>query len=100
MRMAVLGEAVSLRALERWSEDADQTHPRLGAQDVGVVLVERVHGPGKDAMDLAVLDHFAFALDAIARLEVVLVLEQALGSGVDDGVGEAVAHAVAFEQEA
>ena len=71
-----------------------------GEQVVGVVLVERVHRAHLDLVLGAVhLDHRALALDAVAGLEVVLVLDQRLGAGFDDRVGHRVAHAVRLEEE-
>ena len=73
---------------------------RSGAQVVRVVLVERVDDARHDLVLGAVqLDDRALALDAVARLEVVLVLETRLGPGTDDRVGDGVAHAVGFKQE-
>lgn len=63
---------------ERRNEDAHE--PEIAFQrpnDVGVVLVERVERAGLDRPLLSGRDflHFAFAAEAVVRLDVVLVVE-------------------------
>src|SRR5437764_2953271 len=63
-------------------------------------MVERVDPPWEDVVLGPVhLDHLAAPLDAVARLEVIRVLDQRLGALSDGRVSNGVAHAVGFEQE-
>src|SRR5579884_688145 len=99
---AGLADAVRLVAGQRGSEHANQAQVLILAaeQPVRVVLVERIDPSREDVVLGAVhLYHLAPALDAVASLEVVRVLDQGLGALVHDRVSHGVAHAVRREQE-
>src|SRR5690606_9039550 len=96
--------AVHLAAGQRRVEHAggDDLHARVGAQDVQVVLVERVHHARAHVVPLAggdVLDRTG-ARDAVDALDMVLVVHPQLGAGMDGGDVEGKAHAVVLQQHA
>src|SRR6056297_2702321 len=73
----------------------------LGAQDVAIVLVERIHHAGLDLMRLAGGDigDRALALHAINALEVVLVLERVFRARLEKRDVERKSHPVIREQQ-
>src|SRR5579864_1613491 len=102
VRRSLFAEVVVLVALESGREHAHEPHVLVLAaeQVVRIALVQRVHRPDLDLVLGAVhLDHLAAARDAVAGLEMVLVLDQRLRARFDDRVGQRVAHAVRLDQE-
>jgi len=87
---------MALVADQRWPENAEQSHGACHAQDVPVVLVQRVHGAGIKLMGLSAghLDDLATSRDAVVGLEMIRVLELELGAGVDLGQMQREFHAV------
>src|SRR6476469_858969 len=95
-------QRVHLVAAQGRGEHADQPQVAVwgGDQVVRVVLVERVHHARRDRVGVAGhVDDLALALHAVARFQVVAVLQLGLGARVHDGGGERVAHAVGGGQE-
>jgi len=72
---------------KRGPENAEQSHGAGDAQDVSIVLVQRVHRAGIKPVDLSAryVRYFAAAGDAVVGLEMIRVLELELGAGVDLG---------------
>jgi len=66
-----------------------------------VMLVERIHGARADRPDGARgdIDYFAFALDAVIHLEMVLVFEMQLGAFRDQCVMKRTSHPVVSEDD-
>ena len=87
---------------QRRRKGADQTQIALeGAQNMPVMLVERIHGARPDRPDAARgdIDHLAFALDAVIHLEMVLVFEMQLGAFPDQRVMKRTSHPVVGEDD-
>ena len=88
---------------ERWVEDTDEFEVLVvtGDEEVRVVLVERVESACDDLVSDAVLglDRTATA-DAVARLQVVAVLQRGPGSCLDNGVSDGEAENVVRGQKA
>src|SRR5690242_1533817 len=92
-----------LRPGQRRIEDADQLQiAARRAQDVLVVLVERIDRAGADRKDFSGrhLDDLALAADAVIRLEMILVVQMQLGAFRDDCVVYRAAHPVLAQDEA
>src|SRR5258705_7748930 len=92
-----------LGAGERREEDADQLEVAARRpQDMRVVLVERIDGPGANREGLAGrhLDDLALAADAVIRLEMVLEMDVHLAALGDDRVVHRAAHPVLAQDEA
>ncbi|KWD16952.1 hypothetical protein WL60_10225 [Burkholderia ubonensis] len=65
-----------------------------------IVLVKRIHIAGANWIHISVcVFHFTAAGNAIARFEVVLVLQQRFGASSHHGMADRVTKAVAFGQE-
>src|SRR5690606_29144932 len=86
---------------DRGVEDAGHDHFGLALQSVLVMLVEHVHHARADWMHFArgdILDR-AGAGDAVDALEMVLVVEHMLASGIDGGDVKAETDTVILEEQ-
>jgi len=93
---------MGLSAGERWIEHTDEVHCFCGPQDVPVVFVQSIEGARLEGIGswFRVENlHLALALDAVARLEVVLIPDRGLRFCVNDCFTQGKAHPVLPEQE-
>src|SRR5690606_18399037 len=93
---------VHFLAVQRGVEGTGHFHLLLGAQNMLVVLVQKVNGTRLDRVHLAggAVFNRALAGHAVHRLKVVLVVHGQHGTLVDGGDVEGKAHVVVLQQQA
>src|SRR6266545_7221567 len=85
-----------LAANERRDKCANDAHPLPDFQTMPVMLVQRVQRSRLDVEDPTSREIFqrSFPLEAVDRLEVLLVPKNLVQSFLEDGVGQGDSHAV------